>query len=228
MKPPNKAGTPAAEEAEGSDPAKGNPQQQNASRTQRRNDAPSALERVRQAAKKDKGVKFTALFHHVTIDRLRQSFNALSKNAAAGVDGVTWQQYAQGLEENLGDLHAGLQRGTYRAKASRRVYIPKTDGRQRPLGIASLEDKVVQRAVVEVLNAIYETDFLGFSYGFRPKRSQHDALDAVAVGILRKRVNWVLDADIRGYYDTIDHEWLAKFLEHRIGDKRLCDLSKSG
>jgi len=224
MKPPNKAGTPAAEEAEGSDPAKGNPQQQNASRTQRRNDAPSALERVRQAAKKDKGVKFTALFHHVTIDRLRQSFNALSKNAAAGVDGVTWQQYAQGLEENLGDLHARLQRGTYRAKASRRVYIPKTDGRQRPLGIASLEDKVVQRAVVEVLNAIYETDFLGFSYGFRPKRSQHDALDAVAVGILRKRVNWVLDADIRGYYDTIDHEWLAKFLEHRIGDKRILRL----
>lgn len=224
VKPPNKAGQPAAEGVEGRGPAKGNPNQQNAFRTQSRQSAHSALERVRQAARKDKKARFTALLHHVTIERLRAAFNELSKDAAPGVDGVTWQQYAQGLEENLQDLHARLQRGAYRARASRRVYIPKPDGQQRPLGIASLEDKISQRAIVGILNAIYESDFLGFSYGFRPGRGQHDALDALTVGILRKKVNWVLDADIRGYYDAIDHGWLVKFLEHRIGDRRVLRL----
>lgn len=224
VKPPNKAGQQAAEAVEGRGPAKGNPNQQNASRTQSRHSAHSALERVRQAARKDKKARFTALLHHVTIERLRAAFNELSKDAAPGVDGVTWQQYAQGLEENLQDLHARLQRGAYRARASRRAYIPKPDGQQRPLGIASLEDKISQRAIVGILNAIYESDFLGFSYGFRPGRSQHDALDALTVGILRKKVNWVLDADIRGYYDAIDHGWLVKFLEHRIGDRRVLRL----
>lgn len=160
----------------------------------------------------EKAVKFTALLHHVTVDRLRSAFLDLKKKAAAGVDGVTWKQYAAELEDNLQDLHHRVHQGAYRAKPSRRVYIPKADGRQRPLGIASLEDKLVQRAVVEVMNAIYETDFLGFSYGFRPGRSQHDALDALAYGIGVTKVNWVLDADIRGYFDALDHEWLMKFL----------------
>lgn len=171
-------------------------------------------------------MRFTALLHHVDIDRLRVAFHALERGAAPGIDGVTWEQYAEHLEENLRDLHGRLHRGAYQAKPSRRAYIPKVDGRQRPLGIAALEDKVIQRAVVEVLNAIYETDFLGFSYGFRPGRSQHDALDALAVGIFRRKVNWVLDADIRGFFDAIDHGWLVKFLEHRIGDQRVVRLVK--
>lgn len=169
-------------------------------------------------------MRFTALLHHVDVDRLRTAFHALKRDAAPGVDGMTWEQYAEHLEENLRELHGRLHRGAYRAKPSRRAYIPKADGRQRPLGIAALEDKVVQRAVVEVLNAIYEMDFLGFSYGFRPGRSQHDALDALAVGIFRGKVNWVLDADIRGFFDAIDHGWLVKFLEHRIGDQRVVRL----
>jgi len=160
----------------------------------------------------------------VNVERLRTAYHALKKDAAPGVDGVTWQHYGEHLEENLRDLHARLHRGAYRARPSRRVYIPKADGRQRPLGIAALEDKVVQRAVVEVLNAIYEADFKGFSYGFRPGRGQHDALDALAVGILRKKVNWVLDADVRGYFDAIDHEWLVKFVAHRVGDRRILRL----
>ena len=159
-----------------------------------------------------------------TIDLLRDSFYALKRNAAPGVDGQTWQQYEAELEDRLPDLHRQVHRGTYRAQPSRRVYIPKSDGRQRPLGIASLEDKIVQQAVVTVLNAIYEEDFLGFSYGFRPGRSQHDALDALWVGIMGKKVNWVLDADIRGFFDTIDHGWLMKFLEHRIADRRVLRL----
>jgi len=175
-------------------------------------------------AARQKDAKFTALLHHVTIDRLRAAFLSIKRKAAAGVDGVTWQHYATDLESNLQDLHARVHRGAYRAKPSRRVYIPKADGRQRPLGIAALEDKIVQRAVIEVLNAIYEVDFLGFSYGFRPGRNQHQALDALAVGIQRKRVNWVLDADIRGFFDTIDHGWLMKFLEHRIADQRVLRL----
>lgn len=205
-KSPNKAPEGTAEVAEGRGPAKGNAGQQNTSRTQRRShDVPSALDRVRGAAKRDRKAQFTALLHHVTIDRLRSAFFALRPKAAAGVDGVTWEQYRQELESNLQELHARLHRGAYRAKPSRRVFIPKVDGRQRPLGIASLEDKVVQRAVVEVLNAIYEVDFLGFSYGFRPGRSQHHALDALAVAIRRKKVNWVLDADIRGFLVPSTH-----------------------
>ena len=162
--------------------------------------------------------------HHVTIERLRGAFEALSKQAAPGVDGVTWEQYREGLEANLRDLHGRLHRGAYRAKPSRRAYIPKADGRLRPLGVAALEDKVVQRALVEVLNAIYEEDFLGFSYGFRPRRGQHDALDALAYGIRWREVGWVLDADIRGFFDAIDHGWLMRFVEHRIGDRRVLRL----
>jgi group II intron reverse transcriptase/maturase len=223
-KPSNKAERSDAERVEGRGLAKGNPSQQNAPRTQHRTSAQSALERVREAAERDRKMRFTTLFHHVTIDRLRAAFNALAKNAAPGVDGVTWEQYAAELEGNLEALHAALHRGAYRAKPSKRAFIPKADGRQRPLGMASLEDKIVQRAVVEVLNAIYETDFLGFSYGFRPQRGPHNALDALAVGILRKRVNWVLDADIRGYFDAIDHGWMVKFVEHRIADRRVVRL----
>ena len=224
MKSPNKAGQPATEAAEGRGLAKGNTDQQNAPRTQSRIRAPSALDRVREVAVRDRKARFTALLHHVTIGRLRHAYDALSKDAAPGTDGVTWKEYGAQLEKNLGELHARLRQGAYRARASRRVYIPKTDGRQRPLGIAALEDKIVQRAVVEVLNAIYEADFRGFSYGFRPGRSQHDALDALATGILRKKVNWVLDADIRGFFDAIDHGWLLRFVEHRIADRRLLRL----
>ena len=161
---------------------------------------------------------------HVDVDRLRAAYWALNPKAATGVDGVTWQDYGQDLEANLRDLHARVLRGAYRARPSRRVYIPKADGRQRPLGVAALEDKLLQRAVVEVLNAVYEADFLGFSYGFRPGRSPHQALDALATGILRRKVGWVLDADIRGFYDATDHGWLLRFLEHRIADRRVVRL----
>ena len=169
-------------------------------------------------------MRFTALLHHVTPDRLRAAFLALRRDAAPGVDGETWQHYAEEMEERIQDLHRRVHQGAYRAKPSRRVLIPKPDGRQRPLGIATLEDKIVQRAVVEVLNAVYEEDFLGFSYGFRPSRSPHHALDALATGILRKKVNWVLDADIRGFFDAIDHGCLMRFLKHRIGDRRILRL----
>jgi RNA-directed DNA polymerase len=223
-KQPNKAGLPVAEAAEGRGLAKGNTDGQNATRTQRRTSAPNALSRVRQAARQDRKKRFTALLHHVTVDRLRDAYLALRRKAAAGVDGMTWDEYGQNLEARLADLHGRVHRGAYRAKPSRRVYIPKSDGRQRPLGIAALEDKVVQRAVVEVLNAIYEGDFLGFSYGFRPGRSQHNALDSLATAIMRKKVNWVLDADIRGFFDAIDHGWLVKFIGHRIADKRILRL----
>jgi len=221
----NNAGVPAAELVEGRRSDEGNTNQQNACRTQSRAvRASSALERVRQVARRDKDARFTALVHHVTVDRLRDAYRASSPKAAAGVDGVTWEAYGQNLEGNLEDLHGRVQRGAYRAKPSRRVFIPKADGRLRPLGVAALEDKIVQRAVAEVLNAIYEADFLGFSYGFRPGRGQHDALDALAVGLERKKVNWVLDADIRGFFDTIDHEWLLKFIEHRVADERVLRL----
>jgi RNA-directed DNA polymerase len=190
----NKVGEPAAEPVEERRLDEGNAEQQNARRTQSRDvSASSALDRVRQVAAKDRDARFTALLHHVDVDRLRGAYRALSPTAAAGVDGETWETYGQNLEENLRDLHARVQRGAYRAKPSRRVYIAKTDGRLRPLGIAALEDKIVQRAVVEVLNAIYETDFLGFSYGFRPGRGPHDALDALTVAIEDTKVNWVLD-----------------------------------
>jgi len=224
-KSPNKTRTPVAEEMEGRGLAKGNPSQQNASRTPSRTDAPSALERVRQAAKKDKKLRFTALLHHIyNLDTLRMAYFSLKKEAAPGVDGETWRHYGEELEKNLQDLSERLKRGAYRAKPVRRVYIPKADGRQRPLGVTALEDKIVQRAAVEVLNAIYETDFLGFSYGFRPGRSQHQALDALYAGLLTRRVNWVLDVDIRGFFDTIDHKWLLKFIEHRIADRRVVRL----
>jgi group II intron reverse transcriptase/maturase len=223
-KPANKAGgaPQAAEQVEGRDLAKGNSSQQNKGRTQCREPLPSELERVRQAAIRDKKLRFTALWHHVyDVDRLRKVYNAMKRNAAAGVDGETWEHYGERLEENLQELSARLKRGAYRAKPVRRVYIPKADGRQRPLGVPALEDKIVQGATVEVLNAIYETDFLGFSYGFRPGRSQHNALDALTVGILRKKVSWVLDGDIRGFFDAVSHEWTEKFVEHRIADQRV-------
>jgi RNA-directed DNA polymerase len=223
-KPPNNAEQSAAEVVEGRGPADGNAGQDTPPRTQSRISADALLSRVRQAARKDRNARLTALLHHVSLERLRSAFYSLKKRASAGIDGVTWVQYACSLEKNLQDLHARLHRGAFRAKPSRRAYIPKADGRPRPLGIASLEDKLVQRAVVEVLNAIYEGDFVGFSYGFRPGRSQHDALDALSVGIRRKKVNWVLDADIRGFFDTLDHGWLMKFVAHRIGDPRILKL----
>src|SRR5438093_7576726 len=222
---PNKAGQPAAEGMEGKGLAKGNLPQQNASRTPSRKDAPSELERVRQAAGKDKKLRFTALLHHIyNLETLRMAYFRLKKEAAPGVDGETWRHYGEELDRNLQDLSERLKRGAYRAKPVRRVYIPKADGRQRPLGVPALEDKLVQRAAVEVLNAIYDTDFLGFSYGFRPGRSPHRALDALSVGIETKRVNWVLDADIRGFFDTLDHGWLIRFIEHRVADQRVVRL----
>src|SRR6266852_4811892 len=182
------------------------------------------LDRVRQAAQRDKETRFTALLHHVSLDRLRDAYWAIRPKAAPGVDGVTWDAYGQDLEGNLRDLHERVHSERYRARPSRRAYIPKADGRQRPLGIAALEDKVLQRAVVEVLNAVYEADFRGFSYGFRPGRRPHDALDALAAGIYRRRVNWVLDADIRDFFGQLDRGWLRTFLRHRIADKRVLRL----
>ena len=210
---------------EGRGLAKGTLPQQNASRTPSRTNAPSALERVRQAAKGDKKLRFTALLHHIySLETLRGAYFSLKKEAAAGVDGETWRHYGESLEDNLRDLSERLKRGAYRAKPVRRVYIPKADGRQRPLGVTALEDKIAQRATVEVLNAIYETDFLGFSYGFRPGRSPHHALDALYTGLLTRKVNWVLDLDIRGFFDGISHEWLVRFVEHRIADRRVVRL----
>ena len=224
-KSPNKAGTVAAEAMEGRRLAKGNSVESNAFRTQCRSDAPSALERVRQAARKDRKQRFTALLHHVyNVQRLLDAYLALKRDAAAGVDGETWQHHGENLEGNLRDLAERLKRGAYRAKPVRRAYIPKTDGRQRPLGVPALEDNIVQRAVVEVLNAIYEADFLGFSYGFRPAKSAHLALDALTVGIMTTKVNWVLDADIRSFFDTLDQGWLVKFVEHRVADRRVARL----
>jgi group II intron reverse transcriptase/maturase len=179
---------------------------------------------VREAARKDKKLKFTALLHHVSIDLLRVSYNSLKKQAAPGVDEMTWEEYGQDLEARLTDLHGRIHRGAYRAQPSRRVWIPKADGRQRPLGVAALEDKIVQSAVGTVLSQIWEEDFLGFSYGFRPGRGQHDALDALWVGIVRRKVSWILDLDIRSYFDKIQHSWLVQFVEHRIGDRRVVRL----
>ena len=224
-KSPNNARQPAAEGMEGKGLAKGNLLEQNASRTPSRKDAPSALERVRQAAKKDKQLRFTALLHHIyNPETLRVAYFSLKKEAAPGVDGETWRHYGEELERNLQNLSERLKRGAYRAKPVRRVYIAKTDGRQRPLGVPVLEDKIVQRATVEVLNAIYETDFLGFSYGFRPGRSQHQALDALYTGLLTRKVNWVLDLDIKSFFDGLSHEWLVKFIEHRVADRRVVRL----
>jgi RNA-directed DNA polymerase len=221
----NKARKRAAEEMEGRGLAKGNPLKSNASRTQSRSDAPSALERVRQAAKKDRKQRFTALLHHVyDVDRLEEAYYGISRNSAPGIDGVTWRHYKENLETNLRHLSERLKKGAYRAKLVCRTYISKADGRQRPIGLSVLEDKIAQRSVVEVLNAVYEQDFLGFSYGFWPWRSSHHALDALSVGIMTKKVNWVLDADIRAFFDTLSHEWLVKFVEHRIADRRIVRL----
>ncbi|MEO8899877.1 MAG: group II intron reverse transcriptase/maturase [Candidatus Dormibacter sp.] len=221
-KPPNKA--VAAEVVEERGSAKGNTDSAARSGRSAGQGVSPGLDRVREAALKDRKARFTALLHHVDLDRLRAAYRAVNPAAAAGVDGVTWAAYGEELEGNLQNLLTRVHCGSYRAQPSRRAYIPKTDGRQRPLGIASLEDKIVQRAVVEVLNAIYETDFLGFSYGCRPGRNPHDALDALATGILRKKVNWVLDADLRDFFTSLDHGWLLRFLEHRIGDTRVLRL----
>jgi RNA-directed DNA polymerase len=204
-KPANKAGQPAAEWVEQRAGTKGNTGQPHTRRTQSRGSVSQGLDRVRQAARQRKKERFTALLHHVTADLLREAFYALKRTAAPGVDGLRWADYEAELEENLQDLHARVQRGAYRALPVRRRYIPKPGGKQRPLGIAALEDKIIQRAVVAVLNAIYEQDFLGFSYGFRPRRSQHQALDALAVGICTTPVNWILDADIRSFLDAASY-----------------------
>jgi group II intron reverse transcriptase/maturase len=222
---PNNTERSVAEAVEGRTPAKGNLQGRNALRTQSREGAHSALGRVREAAQKDRRQRFTALLHHVyDIERLRAAYFALKRDAAAGIDGETWRHYGEQLEENLRDLSERLRRGAYRARPVRRAFIPKADGRLRPLGVPVLEDKLVQRATAEVLGALYEPDFLGFSYGFRPGRSAHDALDALAVGIATRRVKWVLEADIRSFFDAMKHEWIVKFLEHRIADERVVRL----
>ena len=221
---PNNAPGGAAEAVEGRGSPKGNAAGEPRPGRSAGRGVSSELGRVRQLARRDKDVRFTALLHHVSVDRLRAAYFALRPKAAPGVDGVTWHDYGLELEDNLEDLHARVHRRSYRAKPSRRTFIPKPDGRQRPLGIAALEDKLLQRAVVEVLNAIYEQDFLGFSYGFRPGRSPHHALDALATGIQRKRVNWVLDLDFRDYFSRLDHRWLERFVEHRIADKRVLRL----
>jgi RNA-directed DNA polymerase len=221
---PNKAAQAATEVVEGRGLAEGNATSKTRPGRRAGQGARSELDCVRRVAQRDRKARFTALLHHVDVDRLRAAYWALRPQAAAGVDGVTWGDYGQKLEANLRDLHGRVHRGSYRPRPSRRAYIPKADGRLRPLGIAALEDKILQRAVVEVLGAIYETDFLGFSYGFRPGRSPHDALDALAVGIKRRKVNWVLDADIRDFFIRLDQGWLEKFLEHRIADKRMLRL----
>jgi RNA-directed DNA polymerase len=223
-KPTNKVERSAAEPVEPRAEAKGNARQQSTDRTQSRGTVSQALERIRQAARQRKKEKFTALLHHISIDLLDEAFFELRKDAAPGVDGLIWTDYEQNLERNLEDLHARIHRGAYRALPSRRTYIPKPDGRQRPLAIAALEDKIVQRATVAVLNAIYEEDFLGFSYGFRAGRGTHDALDALVVGIESTKVNWILDADVRSFFDEISQQWLVRFLEHRIGDRRIIRL----
>jgi RNA-directed DNA polymerase len=223
-RPTNEAERSGSEPAEPRAGAEGNAGQQSTRRAQDRGSASQALDRIRQAARQRRKEKFTALFHHLTIARLEDAFDELKEDAAAGVDGLTWTEYKAALGHNLEDLHARLHRGAYRALPNRRAYIPKPDGRQRPLAIAALEDKIVQRATVAVLNAIYEEDFLGFSYGFRPGRGGHDALDALAVGITSKKVNFILDADIRAFFDEVSREWLIRFVEHRIGDPRIIRL----
>src|SRR5580658_9969620 len=227
MNPANKATgheTAAAEREEGRVRTKENIGQSHTPPAQDGRGVSQGLAGVRRAAKARKEEKFTTLLHHVTIDRLRASFQALKRNAAPGVDGVTWQEYEEGLEGRLADLKDRIHRGAYRAQPSRRIYLPKPDGRQRPIGIAAVEDKIVQQAVVTILNEIYEGDFRGFSYGFRPGRSPHQALDALSVGIQRKRVNWILDADIQGFFDRMSHEWTLQFVQHRVADPRLLRL----
>lgn len=223
-KPANETGQPVAELVERRMGAEGNTVQQNTRRAQDRGSVAHALDRIRRVARRRKKEKFTALLHHITPEHLEEAFFELKKNAAPGVDGVTWRDYDADLDRNIADLHSRLHRGAYRALPSRRVYVPKPDGRQRPLAIAALEDKIAQRATIAVLNAIYEEDFLGFSYGFRAGRGQHDALDALVVGITTKKVNFILDADIRSYFDSVNQAWLIRFLKHRINDPRMIRL----
>lgn len=219
----NGCGEPqSAERVEGRGLTKGNLSQSNRCRTQGRESLQNALGRIRQAAAEDKKLRFTSLWHHVySMERLREEYFNLKRQASPGIDGQTWEQYGEDLETNLQDLSSRLRSGAYKAKPVKRVYIPKPDGRERPIGITTIEDKIVQRATTSVMNATYEADFMGFSYGFRPGRGAHNALDAVTVGLLKRKVDWVLDADICGFFDTIDHEWLIQFIEHRIGDRRL-------
>ncbi|MDP7179368.1 MAG: group II intron reverse transcriptase/maturase [Verrucomicrobiota bacterium] len=223
-KRPNKGSTLPAEAVEGRTPPKGNGGQTAAVRTQSRVAASNGLAAVRQAARQSKEVRFTALLHYITVDLLERSYYALKRNSAPGIDGVTWRVYGEDLGAKLTELHARVHRGGYRARPARRSYIPKPDGTKRPLSILCLEDKIIQQAVVFVLEAIFEEDFQGFSYGFRPGRGQHDALDALHAGIYRKRVNWVLDADIQGFFDAMSHKWILRFLRHRIADKRILRL----
>src|SRR6202171_1240615 len=224
MNQTNKEERASAEPGEKRVRAKENIVQPNTNPTQSGERVSQGLGGVREVARKRRQERFTALLHHVSIDLLRDSYHALKRQAAPGVDGMTWQEYETGLEGRLTDLHSRIHRGAYRAQPSRRVYIPKGDGRQRPLGIAALEDKIVQQAVVTVLNEIYEVDFRGYSYGFRPGRNPHQALDALTVGIQTKRVNWILDADIRSFFDQISHEWILQFVEHRVADRRILGL----
>jgi RNA-directed DNA polymerase len=220
----NKDGNASAESGEGRPLIKENVRQPNTPPTQSGERVSQGLTGVRKAAGHNKEMKFTALLHHLTVELLRESFYSLKRKAAPGVDGVTWQEYEDGLEDRLTDLHGRVHRGAYRATPSRRVYIEKADGRQRPLAVPAIEDKLVQQAVVAILNQIYEEDFLGFSYGFRPGRSQHQALDALSYTLLKKKVNYVLDADIRGFFDNLDKSWLIKFVEHRVADPRILRL----
>jgi RNA-directed DNA polymerase len=224
MKPTNKAGRPVAELVEPRPGTKGNADQQRMHRTQSRDRMSQSLDRIRKAARLRKKGRFTALFHHINVDTLRTAFYALRRKAAPGVDGMTWQDYEANLEPQLRDLHKRVHGGAYRPQPSRRTYIPKADGKQRPLAIAALEDKIVQGATVMVLNAIYEGDFCGFSYGFRPGRGPHDALDALCTAIDKRQVNWIIDADIQNFFGAVSQEWLVRFLEHRIGDKRIIRL----
>jgi len=223
-KPTNKAERSAAEPVEPRAGAEGNAEQGGTLRTPGRAGASHGLDRVRQAARERKKERFTALLHHITVELLEEAFFDLKKKASAGVDGLTWETCEADLGRRLADLHSRVHRGAYRALPSRRVYIPKPDGRQRPLAVAALEDKIVQRATATVLNAIYEEDFLGFSYGFRPGRGAHDAMDALVVGIATRKVNFILDADIEKFFDSVSQEWLVRFVEHRIGDKRIVRL----
>ena len=223
-KPTNKAGSPAAEPVEPREGTKGSTFQQRTRRAQDRESVSQVLARVRQATRKGTTERFTSLLHHLDPAMLRTAFFALRRDAVPGVDGLTWRTYEADLDRRIEDLHRKVQQGAYRAQPARRRFIPKPDGRQRPLAVAALEDKIVQKAVTAVLNAIYEEDFLGFSYGFRPKRSQHDALDALCVGISSTKVNHILDADIRSFFDDVSQHWLMRFLEHRIADQRLLRL----
>jgi group II intron reverse transcriptase/maturase len=224
VKPTNKAVRAAAEPVEPRTGTKGNADQQSTCRAQDRASVSQALERVRQAARQGKKERFTSLLHHVGPAMLRTAFYAMKRDAAPGVDGMTWETYEEDLDRRIEDLHARVKRGAYRALPSRRSYIPKEDGSKRPLAVAALEDKIVQRATAAVLSAIFEEEFLGFSYGFRPKRSQHDALDALIVGISTKKVNFILDADIRSFFTEVSQEWVVRFMEHRIGDTRILRL----